>query len=824
MGRGTVGHSEVPNGARSAMSESSDHVASGSFVLDVLATAVLDESGTVRQWSPAAAALVGYDAADVRGRPVADLIVDASGASCAGPLRGTRLPAGGRALLRHRQGGTVDVTFRVHRLVDSAELLVLGGPTPRVNEQELGVSLLRALFSQDGIGVGIHGPDLALLHTNVFRVESGGPPAPAGARWRDILLGEDADAIEASLRQVLESGVPLVGEEKRTRSPQAPGRDRSLRLSAVRLEDEQGRATGVAAVFTDTSELQRARRHLALLREATIRVGGSLDVTRTAQELTEAVVPELGEMGIVDLAEAVLEGDEPPKMVGGGDLHLRAVASATGKWPGHVGPGESLPPFRDHPALRGMQHGQTLVMTRDELVALLSDARLIELLPEDWHSVVIAPLYARGLVLGDLQVWRLTDPAPFTEEDVDLVTEVASRGALAIDNARRYTRERRVAAALQESLLPRATTDTSAAETVGIYRPAGGGAEIGGDWFDAIPLPSLRLALVVGDVAGHGLHASATMGRLRAAIHTLADLELDPGELLTRLDALVQRLAAETQTDLDTLTATCLYAVYDPVSRQCAVASAGHPAPVVVRPDGTEQRLPISAGPPLGVGGMPFEVTTVTVDPGSIVALFTKGLMLCQDPDLDAGLRRLTDTLVSCGPSGGTLDALGRSVLAGIEGSPLREDIALLLARTRAVRDENTASWSFPADPTVVARARQEITRQLSAWGLDDLAFSTELIVSELVTNAVRYAGGPVGLRLIRESVLLCEVTDSSNTQPRLRRADTTDEGGRGLFLVARLTTRWGCRYGQTGKTIWAEQPLTVRSGSAQWDTQALGA
>ncbi|MFE9445335.1 SpoIIE family protein phosphatase [Streptomyces sp. NPDC006602] len=528
-------------------------------------------------------------------------------------------------------------------------------------------------------------------------------------------------------------------------------------------------------------------------------------------------------MGIADLAEAVLEGDEPPKMSGGGDLHLRAVASATGEWPGHVGPGESLPPFRDHPALRSMQHGETLVMTRDELVPLLSDARLVELLPEDWHSVVIAPLYARGLVLGDLQVWRLTDPAPFTEEDVDLITEISSRGALAIDNARRYTREQRVAAALQQRLLPRATTDTPAAETVGIYRPAAGGAEIGGDWFDAIPLPSLRLALVVGDVAGHGLHATATMGRLRAAIHTLADLELDPGELLTRLDGLVQRLAGEMPAEhQDTLSATCLYAVYDPVSRQCAIVSAGHPPPVAVRPDGTAQDIPISPGPPLGVGGMPFEVTTVTLESGSTLALYTKGLVRGQDPDLDAGLRRLTDALAAHCRSGVPLDELGRSVLAGIGEPPAREDIALLLARTRAVQGENTASWTFPAAPTVVAQAREEITRQLTAWGLDDLAFTTELVVSELVTNAVRYAGGPVGLRLIRDGVLICEVTDPSNTQPRLRRADTTDEGGRGLFLVAQLTTRWGCRYGRTGKTIWAEQPLTARTDLAMWNTQVL--
>ncbi|MFE9445336.1 PAS domain-containing protein [Streptomyces sp. NPDC006602] len=271
------------------MSESSDHVGSGSFALDAfdaLAIAVLDEDGTVRRWPPEAAELVGYDAADVRGRPVRDLLADASGASPVAPLEGTRFPARGRTLLRHRQGGTVDVTFCVHRLEGSTELLVLAAPTQRVSEQVRGASLLRALFSQDRIGISIHGPDLGLLRTNVLPETSGGPPAPPGVRLRDILLGEDGDSIEASLRQVLESGVPLVGEEKRTRSPQAPGWERSLGMSAVRLEDGERHPTGVAALFTDTTEAQRARRHLDLLREAAISVGGSLDVVRTAQQLT----------------------------------------------------------------------------------------------------------------------------------------------------------------------------------------------------------------------------------------------------------------------------------------------------------------------------------------------------------------------------------------------------------------------------------------------------------------------------------------------------------------------------------------------------------
>ncbi|WAZ19522.1 SpoIIE family protein phosphatase [Streptomyces cinnabarinus] len=782
------------------MSGSSDDVGPGSVAFDALVTAVLDEQGTVVRWSRAAAELLGYDATEVCGHPVRHLLADGSGGACP--------PTSGSVRLNRRQGGTVEVAYRAFRLAESAESLVVAAPDLRFGDRDLGASLLRALFSQDAIGVVVHGPDLALLHTKGVPVVPDGTPVPPGARLRDFLVPEDADDIETSLRQVLESGAPLVGGEKRMRSPLAPGRERHLRMSAVRLEDEDGRPTGVAAFFTYATGPQRARSNLDLLREAAIRVGGSLDVARTAQELAETVVPGIGDMGIVDLAEAVLTGDEPAHRSGGGDLHLRAVGSATGEWPGRIRKGDALPPLPDHPSLRTLQRGKTIVMTRDELLAVLGDrSAAIALLPDAWHSLMIAPLYARGTMLGDLQVWRVEDPEPFTREDTDLVTQIASRGALAIDNARRYTREHRAAVALQQSLLPRATTDTPAAETAGLYRPAGGGAEIGGDWFDAIPLPSLRLALVVGDVSGRGLRATAAMGRLRAAIHTLADLEPDPGELLTRLDGLVQRLAAEAPAELrDTVTAACLYVVYDPVTCQCMIASAGQLPPVVVRPDGTEQEIRISPGPPLGVGGMPFEVTTVEVEPGSLIALHTKGLVIGGNRDLEAGLRRLTDSLRA--HSRTPLRETGRAVLDDLGELPGGEDVTLLLTRTRAVQGDHIASWDFPADLRIVAEAREKITRQLADWGLDDLSFTTELVVSELVTNAVRYAGGPVGLRLIREDVLVCEVTDPGNTQPRLRQAGSTDEGGRGLFLVAQLTSRWGCRYGQTGKTIWTEQPL----------------
>jgi serine phosphatase RsbU (regulator of sigma subunit)/PAS domain-containing protein len=796
------------------MGASTDHVGDWAFSFGALTAVILDGDGTVLRCPRSAAELLGRTAAEVCGRPVRELLADGSGGVRGGPApcKGG-IPAAGRARLGHRSGRAVEVAFRVVRLEDSSELLVLAAPAHWVTEWGQSVSVLRALFSQERVGIGIHDADLTVVRTNVTPEMFGGPPLSPGSRLAEVMHTEDAQATEAALREVLETGVPLVGREQRMRSPLLPERERTLALSAFRLEDARGRPTGVAALFIDATGKRRARGQLDLLREAAARIGGSLDVVRTAQDLVDVLVPAFGDLAWVDLAEAVLEGEEPAKMLGGGEPHQRraAVASANGTWPtGLIQLGETVPVLPDVPNLRMIQRGAAVITDREGAGAPLGDPRLVKMyVPEGGHSLVSAPLYARGLVLGAVAVWRTERPEPFDADDADLLTEIASRAALSVDNARRYTREHRSVLALQQRLLPSAGTEASAGETSGFYLPARGGAEIRGDWFDVVPLPSLRVALVVGDVIGHGLQATATMGRLRTAVQTLADLELDPDELLTHVDDLVQRLAAEApRGQRDTVGATCLYAVYDPVACHCTLASAGHPPPVLVRPDGTAKVIDVAPGPPLGVGGMPFETTTVDLEPGSLLALYTDGLARRGDQDIDGGVRWLTDRLAALSGPGRTPEAIGGTLLADLGDNPRDDDIALLLARTRAVPPESTASWEFPADPAVVADARQATTRQLAAWGLEELAFTTELIVSELVTNAIRYAGGPVSLRLIREKVLICEVSDPSNTQPRLRRARWADEGGRGLYLIAQLTTRWGSRYSRQGKTIWTEQPL----------------
>ncbi|MFJ4862196.1 SpoIIE family protein phosphatase [Streptomyces sp. NPDC088748] len=537
------------------------------------------------------------------------------------------------------------------------------------------------------------------------------------------------------------------------------------------------------------------------------------------------LVPDFADLATVDLAEPVLVGDEPPHLAATDEVRLRRAASAQS--PGIsaedlLPAGEALPPVPDTELMRPLMEGRPVLVSDVGVLrgALGMDPETLRLfVPSGAHSSVAVPLYARGLILGCVTVWRSQLPRPFDEADAALLQDVASRAALGVDNARRYTKEHRSALALQRSLLPHSVLNTAAADTAGVYQPAGGGVGVGGDWFDVIPLPSLRVAFVVGDVVGHGLEATAAMARLRTAVQTLADLDLDPGELLTHLDDLVlgfssEHMAGDSRAEPAVLGATCLYAVYDPVTGQCAAATAGHPPPALLPPGEEASFLGMVPGPPLGVGGMPFEVTEFGVRPGSTLAFFTDGLVERRGGDIEQGMERLRRSL--SGAAGATGDAgpdrplgeISQILCDEVLPHEATDDIALLLARTRALTSDQVAEWELEPDLSLVAHARELVVARLSDWQLEDLSFVTELVASELVTNAIRYAGGPVGLRLIRDRLLVCEVSDPSSTQPRLRRARDTDEGGRGLFLVAQLADRWGSRFTSTGKTIWTEQTI----------------
>ncbi|MET8950034.1 SpoIIE family protein phosphatase [Streptomyces sp. NPDC004393] len=586
------------------------------------------------------------------------------------------------------------------------------------------------------------------------------------------------------------------------------------RLLAInqRPTDRGGGPPGSVATLRDSTELRAlsgraevARERLTLLYDAGGAVGTSLSVRRTAEELAELAVPRFADFVTVDLYEAVLEGEEPEA---GSDL--RRTASTGIREGAPLYPlGHRIQFVASSPQAHSLHSGRAVLEPRlgDAPGWLAQDIeRTTAVVAYGIHSLITAPVRAGSLILGLVNFWRSEKPEPYDVEDVALAEELVARAAVSIDNARRYTREHSMAETLQRSLLPQRLPEQGALDIAYRYLPAQAG--VGGDWFDVLPLSGARVALVVGDVVGHGLHAAATMGRLRTAVHNFSALDLPPDELLGLLDELVARID-QNETAEDTSApvtgATCLYAIYDPASRRCTIARAGHPPPALIQPDGEVGFPDVPAGPPLGLGGLPFETADLELPEGSRLVLYTDGLVEDRERDIDDGLELLRAWLADAGPSP---EDTCRAVLDARPPSRSSDDIALIVARTRALVPDQIAEWDVPMDPAAVGEVRASVTRRLAEWGLDELNFTTELILSELVTNAIRYGSPPLHVRVVREHSLICEVFDGSSTSPHLRYAGMTDEGGRGLFLVAQLAERWGTRYTPTGKVIWAEQPL----------------
>ncbi|MFJ9413715.1 SpoIIE family protein phosphatase [Streptomyces sp. NPDC101227] len=630
-------------------------------------------------------------------------------------------------------------------------------------------------------------------------------------RHQRVTVHAEAEAAPAALAQQVLAG-PTAAPPRRV-----PGTVRGRAATAARSPGAAEPVTsGVVLVGEPTvgKYALAARRRLELLSEASTRIGTTLDVSHTARELAEMAVPRLADFVTIDLSEAVLRGDEPtdPRA----DLHRTVVHGYREDCPFYpAGERVDLRPIT--PQLRCLAARQP-VLEPDLRAApgwIAQDpGNAQRLLDHNIHSLIAVPLVARGMALGVASFYRSRDPAPFTDDDRSLAQELGTRAAICIDNARRYTREHTMVLALQRSLLPRSFPEQNAVEVAYRYLPAESG--VGGDWFDVIPLSSSRVALVVGDVVGHGLHAAATMGRLRTAARNFAELDLAPDEVLTHLSNLVGRLDQDEGSEepaassAGIIGATCLYTIYDPTSQRCVMARAGHPPPALVRPDGTVTFADLPAGPPLGLGGLPFETAEFPLPEGSQLVLYTDGLIEGRDRDIDTCLDRLGQALAHPSrPPEDTCEAVIRTV---VPGHPA-DDIALLVARTHALDPHRIATWELPPDPALVSGVRAAVTRRLAEWGLDEVVFATELLLSELVTNAIRYGTGPVRVRLLYDRTLTCEVADASSTAPHLRHAAATDEGGRGLFLVAQLAQAWGTRYTANGKVIWAECTLEVPGG-----------
>ncbi|ARF53997.1 SpoIIE family protein phosphatase [Streptomyces gilvosporeus] len=767
------------------------------------ATAVLDARNLVIGWSPAAERLLGYRAQEIVGRPLETLLPHL-GTGRPGQSPPVQTPGSVSRTARHRDGRLLSVATSICPLADTggrtdapARVLV-AAELDGLRAWESQQAMRHGLATQSPVGLAIYDTDLRLTWFNAtYGREIGLPLREFIGKQADDLYprGEFVTegyprSTQAVMAQVLDTGEPIVDLHFVGQLPTDPGSEHVWSCSYYRLHDADGRVLGVCEDAFDITGRYQAQRRLNLLVDAGARLGTTLDMTVTAREIAEVAVPKFAATVTVDLVQSVLEGEEPEHGVGLPTLVRVAERSA-----GENGGTETT----------GGAH-RVVYPPGSPQYRSLSSGGIVRV-----ESTMVVPLRAGGTPLGLVTFVRGRHPSVFDSGEVELADELVTRTAVCLDNARRYTREHAAALTLQRTLLPQHVAPQSAVDLAHRYLPSDNTAGVGGDWFDVIGLSGTRVGLVVGDVVGHGLQAAATMGRMRTTVRALARLDLSPDELLSRLDDLVGQPAGErtgtpgAEAGEDVATGvTCLYAIYDPVSRHCTMARAGHLPPAVVDPEGRLSFPDLPAGPPLGLGGLPFESLEIELPVGSLLALFTDGLVEGRERDIEAGLRTLGRVL---GENGRPLEELcDRAVAELLPAGTAADDSALLLVRTRELDARQVAAWELPAEPAAVGRARELATGQLRAWGLEELSYATELVVSELVTNGVRHASGPLHLRLLRDLTLLTEVSDTGHTSPHLRHAASDDEGGRGLFIVAQLVQRWGTRYTPYGKTIWTEQ------------------
>ncbi|MET4662741.1 PAS domain S-box-containing protein [Streptomyces sp. PvP037] len=666
-----------------------------SGLLDVLrvASVVLDTEGRIVLWSPQAEELFGYGAREALGRYAAQIMVHEEHLDLVVRLFAEVMRTGrswaGAFPIRRKDGGTRLVEFRNMRLLDDrgkvyALGLAVDQATVRRLEQE--VALSNRIVAQSPIGLAVLDGDLRYVSVNPALERMNGLPAGEhlGRTMPEVLPRVDAEEVEESARRVLETGLPVVDRSMTGRTPADPDDDHAWHVSLYRLENTLGTVLGVAVSVVDITEQHRAnteaesaRRRLAVIADATARIGTSLDLERTAGELADVAVPELADAAAVDLLEAVAQGRRsalgPTE-----DAVIRALAVRWVATPDVLSaadpPGLVTRYAPDRLITECVRTGLPVMVPHvddEDLARIARSPEAAALLARAGvHSYLAVPLIARGEVLGALDLTRTRNPRAFDEDDLLLARELASRAAVQIDNARWYQSARDTALTLQRSLLPSHPPVTGGLEVASRYQPGGATSEVGGDWFDVIPLEDGRTALVVGDVMGSGIPAAATMGRLRTATHTLASLGLDPAVLLEHLD----RITA----GLDQALATCVYAVHDPRERRCTIANAGHLPPARVRAGHAAELLDLPTGVPLGVGGVGFSTTTVELGPGDRLVLYTDGLVETRRHALDDRLDRLLGLLDRPGHS---LEEVCDLLLGTLREPDNVDDVALLIAR-----------------------------------------------------------------------------------------------------------------------------------------------
>ncbi|MFJ4851228.1 MULTISPECIES: SpoIIE family protein phosphatase [unclassified Streptomyces] len=811
-----------------------------------LAVVVVDRDGLVSHWSTGARKLFGSTREQAIGRSAIDLlpVSGALGDGAGGPY-GTDTVSGaayGPGSLGPYEGPDLDASLsgetsyptagraRLNRshdtVVDDAPVDVLWWSYPLVGPGPETLLVLAADAAQLHVEAGQEAeaggeferiaPGFA-LHTEFPGAEG------LAKRLPEILPSMGVAESGRIVSQVLELGYPVLEISRHDRVPVTPdwgvprrAERRADGLRAAREAAADPRAAAAEDVEPDI-EYAAVRERLEFLNEVSGRIGSSLDLSRTIQEVSAAVVPRFTDVAATYLRAQVPAGegfpDGPPDVT---TVWYQVAVEHTdepGRWDDVVPVGESTT-FPEHtPFFQCMTSGQPVLVPRitepmgEEIAAQFEKRDIRPLITG--RSMLVVPLKARDVVLGFVILLRHRERPPFNDMDRVTGAELAARAGLVLDNARMYTYQENIADTLQAGMLPQITARMPGCDVVTRSRPGNGRGRAGGDWFDAIKLPGSRVALVVGDVMAHGLHATAMMGQLRTAVQTMAALDLPPAQLLRSLDDLAQRLG-------ENYLATCSYVVYDPVHGELSIGNAGHTPPVLVRAgDGRAELLDVPTGAPIGIGGVAFETVRVPVAPGDRLLLCTDGLVEARDQDTGTGLAALCESATR---EASSMDDACDTVIRAL-GRPggRTDDTALLMARLGGIAREDVVTWQLALDTREVRRARALTRDTLERWGAPEAAETAALLVGEVVTNAVRHAHTRhVELRLVRADALLCEVTDDDHALPVLLGSGPEEERGRGLRIVSRLAREWGASRTAQGKTVWFEQQLPCRSAAAR--------
>jgi PAS domain S-box-containing protein len=608
------------------------------------------------------------------------------------------------------------------------------------------------------------------------------------------------------IREVFATGQPRLDVEITGTTPASRPDQRVWRVSHYPIPDLDGTPTAVGVVVVDVTEQRRAEaardtmeRRLRLLTRASGLIGVSLDLGTTLNGMIDLVVPEFADNSELLLTDEPLDASLPPPP----RLELRRVGGATllpGARPVSATPfplGERMRIDHNNPAHRAFATRKAILFDVDERVIRSAEFpdrdKFFEYIAV--RTAITVPLLVGHEYHGAVYFGLGPSERTYTGYDVQTAAELGSRIAGAVANARAFDRQRRAAVTLQRGLLPGDLPTVEGLDVAWRYEPGTAGTEVGGDWFDVVPLSAGRAALVIGDVMGRGLTAAAVMGQIRTAVRAFAALDLPAADVLTHLDELVQNMGAGP----DGALVSCIYAIFEPATASITVANAGHLPPALINPHAGVEFLDGEGGIILGVTGQTLTETCHPFPPGATLVLYTDGLVESPAIEIAAGTRRLRAALTQPGDLHTTADRL--LTIIDRDGD-YDDDIALLLVRATAPATVRTCV--LPADPRSAKTARATTLAALDAWHLREYADLAELLVSELVTNSIRYANSPSHLTLRRgERALHVEVADGDSRVPRLLHPTADDEGGRGLQLVAELATAWGARPTRTGKTVW---------------------